>query len=190
VGAGRGDSAGEVPEPKGYPEAIQGLGSVAAPLLAGFSFTLVVYTLTATAAFRWPNAVLVLILGAALALITSVQCAMVARLFVVGPRTGPGHGAAHRLWARRTERLYNAGILLLLAGITVALVPPGPPGEMGARLAAIAVGLLGLAGAGLWMGAAHPPARWIASRFLAEPAAEGSSPRTRVAAGETAKEDA
>jgi MFS family permease len=177
----------------GYPQAIQGLGSVAAPLLAGFSLTLVIYTLTSTASFRWPNAVLALILAAALSLITAVQCALVARFYLVPGAHGAEQArlaAAHGLWARRVERLYNAGILLLFSGITVALVPPGPLAEMGARLAAIAVGLLGLAVAALWMGSQHLPLLdRITARFLEEPP-EGSAPQGRVAAGETAKEDA
>jgi MFS family permease len=177
----------------GYPQAIQGLGSVAAPLLAGFSLTLVIYTLTSTASFRWPNAVLALILAAALSLITAVQCAMVARFYAVPD--GPASErlrlmASHALWARRVEKLYNAGILLLLTGITVALVPPGSLAEMGARPAAIVVGLLGLAGATLWMGSEHLSLfRRITARFLDDPP-EGSAPAGRVGVGETAKEDA
>jgi MFS family permease len=151
-------------EPPGYPEAIHSLGSVAAPLLAGFSLTLVVYTLTATEAFRWPNLALVLIMSAVLALIGCVQCTMCARLFLAPGRQEPRLAAAHRLWAKRAQVLYNGGVLLLLAGITVALVPPGPVAP--ARLAAVGVGLLGLAVALLWIASALPPVGRVAARFL------------------------
>ncbi|HSK15229.1 MAG TPA: hypothetical protein VK915_03580 [Gaiellaceae bacterium] len=172
------------PEPYGHPEAIHSLGSVAAPLLAGFSLTLVAYTLTETQAFRWPDAALALIMGAVLALIGCVQCTMCARLFHVTPaeleswwpdaddparadlnrREQARLADSHRLWARRAQVLYNGGILLLLAGITVALVPPGPLAP--ARLAALAVGLLGLAVALLWIASVLAPLGRVAGRFL------------------------
>jgi hypothetical protein len=182
-----------VPEPYGYPEAIHSQGSVAAPLLAGFSLTLVVYTLTATEAFRWPNAALALMLAAAFSLLLSVQCAVVARSFTVTPgeleawwpdageperrrlnrREQFRHAAAHLLWARRSERLYLAGILLLFGGITIALVPPQPLAEIPpARLLALGVGVAGLAVAAAWMAAPRLPTSWIEERMLREPPGE------------------
>jgi hypothetical protein len=181
-------STPQVPETElpGYPHAIDSIGSVAAPLLAGFSLTFVVYTLTATDAFRWPNLVLCLMVAAALALIGVVQCAAVARLFSAAPpaRRGPGGArllAQHRLWARRAEKLYNGGILLLLSGVAAALVPPEAAAGLGGRLVAIAVAVAGLLGAALWMAAPYRPVSWIVGWIAArlphaQPAAEEGGP--------------
>jgi MFS family permease len=175
--AGRDDRVArdDGPRPYGYAEAIHSMGSVAAPLLAGFGLTLVLYTLTATGSFKWANAVLALMMGAALALIGCVQCTVCARLFTppaglaLDPREERELASAHRVWAARAERLYNLGILLLFGGVTVALVPPLPLRELPpARLLAVAVGLAGLAVAVAWIAAGLDRVGWLAGRLRRE----------------------
>jgi hypothetical protein len=130
----------------GAPAALQSVGSVAAPLLAGFSFTLVGLVLTSPERIRWPDASLVLFTAAGLCLVTAVQCAAWARKWDPTPtellnwwpdieKLPEGareqvyeeqriHALRHARWARATRIAYNAGILFLLAAITVLLAPP------------------------------------------------------------------
>ena len=71
-----------LPSPKrgyGTSAAVQSVGSVAAPLLAGFSFTLVGLVLASPDRIRWPGASLVLLTAAGLSHVTAVQCAAWAR---------------------------------------------------------------------------------------------------------------
>lgn len=55
-----------VPKPYGAPAALQSAGTVAAPLLAGFSFALVGLVLTSPERIRWPDATLVLLTASGL----------------------------------------------------------------------------------------------------------------------------
>jgi hypothetical protein len=130
------------PFPYGYPAATENAGSVAAPLLAGFSFALVGLVIPTPENFRWPNATLALLLAGGVSFIGSVQCSFWARQYAITPEDielwrpeyPPERKLAlqrlHKLgfdtWARRFNFSYRAGILLLLAGIALALVPRGP----------------------------------------------------------------
>jgi hypothetical protein len=126
--------------------AVQSVGSIAAPLLAGFSFTLVGLVLASPDRIRWPGASLVLLTTAGLCLVAAVQCAAWARRWDPTPAEllnwWPGfetlpveardqvyeeqrlHASRHSCWARATRLFYNLGILSLLASVTVLLVPP------------------------------------------------------------------
>jgi len=55
------------------------VGDVAAPLLAGFSFTSVIVLSDDAGAFRWPGEAILALTIAAIALIAAVQCAKYAR---------------------------------------------------------------------------------------------------------------
>lgn len=63
------------PAPLGYGSAIDSVGSVAAPLLAGFCLATVIIVSDDAANFRWPGAVLLALAIAAVAFVGSVQCA-------------------------------------------------------------------------------------------------------------------
>jgi uncharacterized membrane protein YdbT with pleckstrin-like domain len=67
------------PSPYGAPAAIEMMGSVAAPLLAGFSLTLLILVITNSDAFRWPGLVLVAFAVSAVTLISVVQFTFWAR---------------------------------------------------------------------------------------------------------------
>src|ERR1700733_12727628 len=74
------------PGPLGYLESIQAAGSVAAPLLAGASFTLVALVLQSTTPFgRWQNLALLLLVGAGLAQVFAVQSVVWTRRYMVTP---------------------------------------------------------------------------------------------------------
>lgn len=162
-----------VPDPYGSPAALQSAGSVAAPLLAGFCFALVGLVLTSPERIRWPDATLVLLTAAGLSLIAAVQCAAWARRWDVSPaeilswwpdfaalpeaaqehvyeeqRT---HAGRYVRWARAARLSYNAGILALLAGVTVLLAPPDHYSVVSLRGVAMLLGLLGFLGELAWV---------------------------------------
>jgi hypothetical protein len=153
------------PFPFGFPAAIESAGSVAAPLLAGFSFALVGLIIPAPEHFRWASGALTLLLAGAAAFIAAVQCSFWARQYAITPEDielwRPEYPAErkaalqrlHRrgfaIWARRFNASYRTGILLLLAGVTAALVPPGTIGA--GRWIAIAVAAAGFLGELAWV---------------------------------------
>ncbi|MFE5718735.1 hypothetical protein [Streptomyces erythrochromogenes] len=141
------------------------MGSVAAPLLAGFSLTLLGLILQVQQHVRWPDLALLLLGLPVVAFLGSLQYAMRAQEFDVTPADASlwhpdlatsaerrdlvheeirAHRAAHVRWAARARTLYNFGICFLLAGLAVMLVPPGTPTPV--RWAAVGVVLAGLLG--------------------------------------------
>jgi hypothetical protein len=137
---------------------------VAAPLLAGFSLTLAALSLQLpSTALRWPDELLLLLIGAALAFMTSVQAAFWARSYFVTRVEAeawwsdgylPSRQAAiqaercrerrsYNIWANRCRRTYAAGILLLLGGMALLLVTPEPFWDLPVArlLAVLAIGL-------------------------------------------------
>lgn len=180
-----------VPRPYGAPGALRNAGTVAAPLLAGFSFTLVGLVLTSPERIRWPNAALVLLTASGLGLIAAVQCAFWARRWDVTPeemlswwpifeelpeavrqevyREQHINTKKWRRWARATQIGYNGGILSLLAGVTVLLAPPSHQPIVSLRGLALLLALLGFAAELTWV---------VISEFLwraVEPAADSST---------------
>jgi MFS family permease len=159
----------DVPYPYGDAAAIDSMGAVAAPLLAGFSVTLAALVLSAPSHFRWVSVTLVLLVIAALALIMALQFAFRARQFVVSPaeieqwwpdaasperrqmlrREQREHRAEYTTWSNSARHAYNTGILFFVAGLTSALVRPGPISN--GRLTAIALALLGVVGEFCWI---------------------------------------
>jgi hypothetical protein len=161
------------PGPPWYLESIQAAGSVAAPLLAGASFTLVALVLQSTTPFgRWQDLALLLLVAAGLAQVFAVQSVIWTRRYMVTPDdlrqwypddfNDPGErptrwllnvqGINNQLaekWADRTRRWMNAGISLLLAGIAVGVVPAGH--ISGVRWAVITVAWAGLAVEASWV---------------------------------------
>lgn len=173
------------PEPLGYFGSIQAAGGLAAPLLAGFSFTVLAVILPATTGAqqfnRWPNLTLSLLLSAGMILVAAVEASVWARRYGVtpdeilawwpvweaaasaDPATLPKalknmqaqHFEDHAKWARRTAALYEIGIILLFAGIATSLVPPGP--VVRGRGIAIAIAFSGLAANVIWIAWARAP---------------------------------
>src|SRR5512146_1621368 len=121
------------------------MGSVAAPLLAGFSITVVTVVLTSSQQVRWPGIVVILATVATIALISSVQFTFWAREVAVSPDdmrrwwddadAADGRAyrvvemrsfqAVHRRYAARARYAYDAGIVALLLALAAVLVPPG-----------------------------------------------------------------
>ena len=124
--------------------------------------------LTSASAFRWPSMVLLLLTLAVVSLVMSIQAAQWTRTFRVRPeevepwwpnmssmqRSGRvnevlEHDRSRMLWSDRQRRTYRVGLLALLGGLAVALIPPAPakgaPGVTGVRWAAVGVGFIGFA---------------------------------------------
>jgi hypothetical protein len=156
----------DAPWPYGYPGAVDSAGSVAAPLLAGFSFALVGLIVPEGKGIRWPSFTLALLVAAGFLFVAAVQCGFWARLWAVTPSeinewtpTDPEerrhaeqrlHAAGFRLWSYRLTWAYRWGILALLAGVTLVLVPPGSPSA--ARWVAIGVASAGWLLEAVWIG--------------------------------------
>lgn len=137
------------------------MGTIAAPLLASVSIALVAVVLSGTAAFWHVNAVLLLLVLAAVALIATVECSFMARQYVVTPseledwwpdsdqagrrkmlrREQRYYLSRFRFWTVRARFAYNTGILALSLGVVALLIPKGHISD--GRLAVIA--LAGLA---------------------------------------------
>lgn len=149
----------------GYLDSIQAAGGVAAPLLAGASFTLAALVMQASTPFaRWPDLALGCFVAAGLAQVFAVQSVVWARRYMMTPddlrqwfpndfghdelptawlRNVQWSGALlAQTWARRTTRWVNAGLALLLAGVAASVVPPGH--ISGPRWAVIVVACAGV----------------------------------------------
>jgi hypothetical protein len=166
-----------LPTPYGYGSAIDGFGTVAAPLLAGFGTVVVGITvpLKADSPVRYPGAATAFVALSVLLLLASVQCSMWARQYAVTPNqilewwpdadlarkhdlrtTQWRYACLASKWLKRTRRTYQGGILALLIGVAVILVPKQ---WTLSREIAEAVVCLGVLAEMLWMvGALFP--RW------------------------------
>jgi hypothetical protein len=103
------------------------VGGVTIPLLAGFSVTSVLVVTSDAAKFRWSGPAILALTIASVALIASVQCTYIARLYLPpqaeassNPRFSDKKG---KRWARWTQITYHCGIVALLAGLGLALAP-------------------------------------------------------------------
>jgi hypothetical protein len=161
--------------PPAYLESIQAAGTVAAPLLAGASFTLVALVLQSPTPFgRWQDVSLLLFVAAGLAQIFAVQSVIWTRRYMATPDdlrqwfpddfTDRGEQPTEwlrllqrfnderaRRWAGRTRAWINAGISLLLAGVAVGVVPSGPISSV--RWQVITVAWIGVAVEASWVAA-------------------------------------
>lgn len=178
------ENRGLVPSPLGAFDALDQTGSIATPLMAGFALTTALLVLTTTAAtFRWPNLALLLLTISVVLLVMSVQAAQWARSFRVHPgevqhwwpNMTPGdramwqqevarHHEARALWSSVQRWTYRPGLLALLAGLTVALVPPvpgpGAPSISQVRWAAVGVSCCGVLLEAIWIGMSIVTGKW------------------------------
>lgn len=99
---------------------VYSVGTVTLPLLAGFSITSVVVVSDDAANFRWPGATVLALAFAALVLIVAVQCAYHAHVYF--SKEDPDYRKGLR-WAKRTRGCYDFGILAVLVGLALVVVP-------------------------------------------------------------------
>lgn len=185
-----------MPEWYGSQEALTSMGTIAAPLLAGFSLAAVVQTLTLTSSeTRWSNASVLLFLLAAVLLIAAVQAAFWARQYQTSPseikdwwpdadrtdrlaqlRHGQKlHAAGFRVWTNRARVVYDAGLLCLIAALTILAVPAASDNRGSAlRWVAVAVGALAFVCEVIWIAGSFAPNKWKWSARLLMPPDIGS----------------
>jgi hypothetical protein len=126
------------------------MGTIAAPLLAGFSLSTFVLVLTLKASdVRYPDFAALLLLLAAVFLILAVQATISARGWWPDQQSRGKMSKADqdwltgkfKAWSIGATIAYDLGLLCLLAGLTVLAVPP-VSGNPTTRWAAVAVGAI------------------------------------------------
>ena len=132
----------------GYSDAVDRVGTTAAPLLAGFGLTLIGLTVVSDNNVRWPAPTLALLVLAVLLLIGAVQASFNARSWYIPldeflTRLGATPTdkrqiitgtyvqglTKHAFWLRLTRVTYNIGVLFLLAGLAFVVIPRGTISE-------------------------------------------------------------
>lgn len=166
-----------------YSDAMNSVGTVAAPLLAGFALASITGILTGADHFRWAGLSALILTAAAVLLVAALECNLNARSYAwplhtavspvaawaAQPEPSPGDPddpvyraaalARWVSWTRWTRLLYNAGIVALFASLSCALVPPAHDPTAGYRwAAAVLVGLACVAEIG-WAVRAPSPLR-------------------------------
>lgn len=161
------------PAPLGYATAIDSVGGVAAPLLAGFSLASVIVISEDARNFRWPGAAILGLTIAAVALVGTVQCAFNARQYIWSaadvrawsPDLKDNSDLEKRLrveqdwafgrwqaWTEWTRRTYALGILALLTALAFALPPDHNAGiQGGLRWTASGLAFAASAGEACWI---------------------------------------
>ena len=122
---------------EGLDDWIRSVGETAAPVLAGFSVTVVIVVSDDADHFRWPGLASLLLTVAAIALIAAVQCAKYARVMRwsgANRTTSSSWWTQARyfslsqqqrttFWRQMTRGFYHLGLSALLAGLAFALAP-------------------------------------------------------------------
>ncbi|MFG1904080.1 hypothetical protein [Micromonospora carbonacea] len=183
------ESGATPPNPYGAYTAAEGLGGIAAPLLAAAAVTLLGLVLQIEADLRWPSLSLLLLGAATVLMLRVVQCNARARGYAVTPgdalawypdaddpqrrqavfRELERHRAAWRFWIGSARRQYNLGVLLLLLGTMVLLVPAKATALTPVRWLAIGVLGLGCAAEALAILLGWWRPLWLTRWWLVEP---------------------
>jgi hypothetical protein len=99
---------------------VDSVGTVTLPLLAGFSITSVVVVSNDAANFRWPGAAILALAFAAFVLVVAVQCAYHAHVYFSKEDPDYRKGLC---WAKLTRGCYDFGLLAVLVGLALVVVP-------------------------------------------------------------------
>jgi MFS family permease len=117
---------------------IKSVGQISAPVLAGFSITVVIVVSDDARNFRWPGWAILALTVAAIALIATLQAAKHAlqnrwpRVDRIGKPKWLKHVSYLKLtpeerawfWRKRTRNFYHSGLTALLIGLAFTLAPP------------------------------------------------------------------
>jgi hypothetical protein len=169
------------------------MAQIAAPLLAGFSLTLVGVIAASPEKFRWPGADIMALVVPIVLFVACIQFGYQARGYLYSAAEvkawlpdlpvealkdqQAGHFGKWGKWNRWAERTYNLAICVLALGVALTVAPSGGGTRQdGFRWAASAIALVA--------GAAE--AAWIVSRLRQDRPPAGSAAATawaRMAAG-------
>jgi hypothetical protein len=140
---------GDPPPTAAYADVVDKLGTIAAPLLGGFSITLLglVVSKDARATIRWPIWVLATLMAAAVLFLLAVQFTIAGRQFfltteehkaqtpnVLRETRQQAYAAAmtdFRAWATRARIAFDAGLAALLLALVGVALPPGKVSHFG-----------------------------------------------------------
>ena len=100
---------------------VHAVGDVTIPLFAGFSVTSVIVVSDDAGNFRWPGPTILVLAIASVSLVAAVQCAYHARMYSAQPEASPAD--KEKPWSIGTRIFYHCGIVMLLAGLGLALAP-------------------------------------------------------------------
>jgi hypothetical protein len=134
----------EFPKPFGRAAAVDTMSGIAAPLLAGFSITLLGVVAQAPTSFRWPAATLLGLALVAVFFVIAVQTGFRARSFLYSKadidawwperradwlerslqRQQQAHYNDWVWWHGKTRIAYNAAVVTLAIAISMVLAPP------------------------------------------------------------------
>lgn len=181
----------DTPHLYGEAEALNSMGTIAAPLLGGFSLAAMVQTITInTGETRWPDAALLLFMLAAVLFVTSVQAMFWAREYQTNPQEikdwwpdaadpkrlkklrdeQKWHAKGFRMWANRARAIYSAALLCLLAALTLLAVPAQSHAQAPIlRWLAVAVGGTAFVAETIWITGSFSNTRWIARLLQPQP---------------------
>jgi hypothetical protein len=193
----------QVPDLYGEAEAHNAMGTIASPLLGGFSLAAMVQTLTVkTSDARWPDAAFLLFMLAAVLFVTTVQAMFWARGYQTNPpemkawwpdaddparlerlrREQRRHAAGFRMWSNRARVTYSAALLCLLAALTILAVPPDSHGQSSyLRWLAVAVGAAAFLAEAIWTTGSFTNPKWMAG--LLEPPRQDTFDESSVDTG-------
>ena len=178
------------PDLYGEAEALNSMGTIAAPLLAGISLAAMVQTLAITATeARRPDVALLLFMLAAVLFVTTVQAMFWARGYQTTPkemkdwwpdaeeherlkqlrRDQKRHAVGFRMWSSRARVTYSAAVLSLLAALTILAVPPESYAQAPFwRWLAVAVGSAAFIFEAGWTAGSFTGLKWL-KRLLQPP---------------------
>jgi hypothetical protein len=190
------------PSRYGWPGAVQSIGGTAAPLLAGFSMTVMASVINSGEHYRWPGQTLLLLAAAVVLFIACMESAVWARDFSAHPSeitpwwldfddlerqrkvTGEQHRfkQIHDLWANRARWTYSGALLLLLLGLASALTPARTSPAPSWRWAAAGLVLAASLYEAVWIAVALTPGVILSAaprplRVLTQWIAPGTVPR-------------
>jgi hypothetical protein len=161
------------PAPFGAPAAVQSLSGTAAPLLAGFSLTVLALVVQGPDQFRYSGAMVLLLTSAIVLLLTCVQCGFWARQYFAAPdeaaswfpdfESSPerrdrvqeeqrSYYASYVFWANLARLTYAGGIVALYSALAASLVPTSDSADSHLRTAAAVVFALAALAEVVWTG--------------------------------------
>lgn len=162
-----------IPGMPGYPAALENIGGVSAPLLAGFSASLVGLLLDKDIAWGiwWPDQAMLLFVLTVICFIGVIQATIYARAYAATPDEMKSwyeelnndkwkhelieehrrYINEHQKWSYISSALYRIGIVAFLTGLTLIVIPRDLDDFTVTRVMVIGIAAVGLIAELLWI---------------------------------------